>query len=359
MSKKISPIIKAIYVSFLCGIFLILFGIPCLRQYYEDRSVVEVSWEIMEEPIKVPNIVICSTESLRFGNRYKECEGLRGEEMIRCMYFNTLELDKTILKLRYSGRDLEPTQHFEVEMTPLGQCHIIEENATIGTDIFNPILMNLYPNSSFVIYLGDRRLHFYSNDPEAVPGIRIPSFPTEPDEQKVYSLKMVKNVKRNTAKNPCNANPEYKFTKCWQSALEDKSECSLPSLKRGKEAKACTSYTKIFDFLKIWRKIMKMPRKEFIRQLGCELPCEYLDYQTVETTTVVFWPNMENKTIIGFSLASKQVEVRTEVQLYKLTNLVGDFGGSLGLFLGLSFLALWDLLLFVIQWTKSVFKSEK
>ena len=50
-----------------------------------------------------------------------------------------------------------------------------------------------------------------------------------------------------------------------------------------------------------------------------------------------------------FSLATKDILVKTEVQLYKMTSLVGDIGGSLGLFLGFSFLTVWDWILLLFK----------
>ena len=45
------------------------------------------------------------------------------------------------------------------------------------------------------------------------------------------------------------------------------------------------------------------------------------------------------------SLVSSDIRVETEEFLYSWVSLVSDIGGSLGLFLGFSFFAAWDLLL--------------
>lgn len=55
--------------------------------------------------------------------------------------------------------------------------------------------------------------------------------------------------------------------------------------------------------------------------------------------------------IFGFStnalllnFVSTEVEIRREAFVYKATNFVAEIGGALGLFLGVSFLSIWDIL---------------
>ena len=63
-----------------------------------------------------------------------------------------------------------------------------------------------------------------------------------------------------------------------------------------------------------------------------------------------------------FSLwaTSKKTTIRTEQLIYPVTSLVADFGGTLGLFLGFSFITLWDKLPFWGKALKVIFKkSEK
>ena len=41
---------------------------------------------------------------------------------------------------------------------------------------------------------------------------------------------------------------------------------------------------------------------------------------------------------------STEVEIRREAFVYKGTNLLAEIGGALGLFLGVSFLSVWEIL---------------
>ena len=46
--------------------------------------------------------------------------------------------------------------------------------------------------------------------------------------------------------------------------------------------------------------------------------------------------------LFGFILASTDILVKTEAYTYPWVSLLAEFGGALGLFLGFSFIMLWD-----------------
>ena len=73
---------------------------------------------------------------------------------------------------------------------------------------------------------------------------------------------------------------------------------------------------------------------------GCLKPCQYRSYHFVGGKEKV---SLEAESF-AFSLwaVSKKTTIKTEQLIYPITSLVADFGGTLGLFLGFSFIALWD-----------------
>ena len=46
-----------------------------------------------------------------------------------------------------------------------------------------------------------------------------------------------------------------------------------------------------------------------------------------------------------FGFSSTRITVKEEVYLYPLISFISEVGGSLGLFLGVSFLGIWDIIL--------------
>ena len=76
---------------------------------------------------------------------------------------------------------------------------------------------------------------------------------------------------------------------------------------------------------------------------GCLFPCTYDEYRVVAT-------DLRDFNIFGvvFTYGSLGTTVLREYLIYPFDSLVSDFGGTLGLFVGFSFVTLWDLIQLVI-----------
>ena len=94
---------------------------------------------------------------------------------------------------------------------------------------------------------------------------------------------------------------------------------------------------------------------------GCKPPCSYLEYRFNDdpihlgvSMQFSFWINtffQESYGDFGFVLwnMSPNLVVETESLLYNFESLVAEFGGTLGLFVGFSFMVFWDCLEFVLK----------
>jgi hypothetical protein len=73
---------------------------------------------------------------------------------------------------------------------------------------------------------------------------------------------------------------------------------------------------------------------------GCMKPCFYRQYSVIgeKTPTSV----KSDFFTVSFWAVSNDTKVERELLVYPVTSLVAEFGGTLGLFLGFSFMALWD-----------------
>ena len=79
--------------------------------------------------------------------------------------------------------------------------------------------------------------------------------------------------------------------------------------------------------------------EDITEMTGCMKPCTYNMYQfgRKEPSMIEF-----DYFSFGFWATSTKTIIRTEQLIYPLTSLVAEFGGTLGLFLGVSFITLWD-----------------
>jgi hypothetical protein len=74
---------------------------------------------------------------------------------------------------------------------------------------------------------------------------------------------------------------------------------------------------------------------------GCKKPCYYKRYRVIgEKRTTGFKSDFFT---VSFWAVSEDTTVEKEMLVYPLASLVAEFGGTLGIFLGFSFMALWDV----------------
>ena len=94
---------------------------------------------------------------------------------------------------------------------------------------------------------------------------------------------------------------------------------------------------------------------------GCIKPCQYKKYTFIGERNPSAFTGSKYR---FFSLwaVSEKTKVGTEKLIYPLSNLIAEFGGILGLFLGFSFISLWDnihLLKCVCKIVKRFIESPK
>ena len=74
-------------------------------------------------------------------------------------------------------------------------------------------------------------------------------------------------------------------------------------------------------------------------EVGCRKPCSYNEFKFVFESPEVE-PSLKN--MVAFWAASRKTQIEEEVLLYPFTSFIAEFGGALGLFLGFSFMTIWQ-----------------
>ena len=83
---------------------------------------------------------------------------------------------------------------------------------------------------------------------------------------------------------------------------------------------------------------MDVVETDLINMTGCKVPCRYLQFKHAGSKVIA-------QNSFGFKLKFGKTELleEREMYVYGFVSFVSEFGGSLGLFLGFSFMTVWDI----------------
>ena len=107
----------------------------------------------------------------------------------------------------------------------------------------------------------------------------------------------------------------------------------------------CNDTEQLLQYEEEFREISILDRNQISNRTGCLLPCRYKEYKVVETPL----DYSDKFRVMKLLRSTNTVLVKTEHLVYTFSSLLAEFGGALGLFLGFSFLWVWDLLQILIN----------
>ena len=70
------------------------------------------------------------------------------------------------------------------------------------------------------------------------------------------------------------------------------------------------------------------------------------------------FPDLTSGPGFMFGFSSNSLTIKEEKLLYPFDSFLADFGGCLGLFLGLSFLSIWDMFVSILILVSNKFKKD-
>ena len=96
----------------------------------------------------------------------------------------------------------------------------------------------------------------------------------------------------------------------------------------------------IREYNRIFEKIRWADLNTIVKLTQCMKPCKYKKYSFLGDRK----PSLFKSDYVAFSLwaVSENTRVATEQLVYPISSLIAEFGGCLSLFLGVSFVTLWD-----------------
>ena len=187
------------------------------------------------------------------------------------------------------------------------------------------------------MFIHDPDFYVYTANPEIIPRVTV----SLKDATELYIfIKVVFTKRMNKPDDPCTSYESYSFTRCVADSVSARVGCRLElDSFSSEEFPICSSVKEILSIKEEYGKIWSMKHSQLIAHTKCLTPCSYADYQ-LATDPLKY--NFGEEKVLGISFSQSHATERTEQLLYPLESFISEFGGALGLFLGFSFLMIWD-----------------
>ena len=167
-------------------------------------------------------------------------------------------------------------------------------------------------------------------------------------------LSMIEIHNLNTKNKPCNNKNDIKLTDCVNQVYEKELGCKLPWLyNRNISNNICQSQEKFDQFRNMTIHAGKKSMQEKLENHGCLISnCKITKWQEV-TRNEIFGDFKNKMEFRYFMPARSKVTIYQDIRIYDENNFIGDFGGYIGLMLGLSILTVYDYLISLIKSIKN------
>ena len=352
-------------------IFLSYFGIPSVTKYFDKKTMV-VHSEEETYGIEAPAITLFamkdtgipmvtlgwrtkdgSLTSMPSFNMIDHCRKIGFTDVEACVSNDTFELGEFLKEAQlnlFDGKDTtslfrdpstSPLWTEDMTVTFSGRYFTLKLPKTITRREYDAILFRVDTVSSFIytFFVHDENYFIFNINPFSLPGKRWQLHGNTLNASGYsHDLTLTKHKRLNLEGRPCEEDLAYNFTVCVKERLSERIGCRLPWDKWSQQERAeCTSKRQFDQFELAYLSLLNANADVISERTGCKLPCNYKEYKFVESS-----PNpIPNPQSVAFWAASHKTHIEEEVLIYPFTSLVAEFGGSLGLFLGFSFITIW------------------
>ena len=261
------------------------------------------------------------------------------EKLEACIESNVYQKEEIFESLILNAVNLSAWDGYYSVVT-LGKCFVLKAAAgTIGFSQLDALSIALNKSLEYMIIINDPDFMLMTSNPTVVPRL-VFNIDENYGEKTVY-IEATKHLKMNRDESPCAEEAGYSFHDCVRQYIADKVGCnslwgSFPGLPK------CSSVEKVKEYERIYDEIGVMDRRNLTNLAGCLLPCIFTVYSLAEEpfNSVGFEPKVGLDVMFG----QRIITVDKEVFIYPFNSFIAEIGGSLGLFLGFSFLMGLDMI---------------
>lgn len=355
---------KIIFIVLLFSIFIIFFGIGQIQSYLKKGVVVEVSHVSYLDSVHGPKLTICPLDPMtEIGWQDYNFNFCNGKDNFKeCILGSTYEMkDFTWTKEKFRNSSVFFNYTEEITAFSYGNCLTIDGAlGTLNSKIKkeNELVIPLKTNLLYAIFIYDPKFFYISEHPRAVPGLRIDLGSEIQNKHKRFvKIEIIEHEMLNLANQPCDEDETYRFADCLRDQFESAAQCRLPWHEQmyGKgDVKTCDTMEE-FEMMTMkngYNSFINSELNEVVQESGCRRPCRYREIRAAGT------PRDIPESGSGFmffvpKLVSTDILRRTEKLSIPFSTLIGNIGGTLGLFLGFSFMMFWDWIEFVYRYSFS------
>ncbi|CAG0890140.1 unnamed protein product [Darwinula stevensoni] len=154
------------------------------------------------------------------------------------------------------------------------------------------------------------------------------------------TARQVRNIV--TPKNRCIRHLQYSKEKCLDEcilrAMKESSSCRLPWMTKS-DFPPCETKMEMMATVKAYEKLARNGKYKRLN-CSCPMPCSQVEYR------VQIVPPLQhaNTTWVFIYLPSRKIEILREKEAYDISQMVGEVGGCVGMFLGVSLISVYELL---------------
>ena len=331
---------KMIFQVGLLVLFVQFFGIPIVERYTRKEVLTVISKNHLEK-IPVPSVTVVTN-----GFDWEKVCG-DSEDIRACIEENTHSLTDTIhAELGFNMREslMAPELWREDFTDPMyGRSYTLLYPHVRGNN-WRRDYINLHVNASDglirKVFIHDPDLFVININPLTLPVKKLTLTPRS--GRVYYSLALREYRNMDTPKNPCVEDRNYSFITCIKESLSKDMCCRLPwDTLSDQNRPECSTLQQHQAFGSEYETISLASMSEIFTRTGCQKPCKYREYVAVEgpiESLLVTYSYFS----VDLWMTSTDITILTEILVYPWTSLIAEFGGTFGLFFGLSMMTLWD-----------------
>jgi hypothetical protein len=193
-----------------------------------------------------------------------------------------------------------------------------------------------------MIFFHDPDFFILSANPESLP-FTLQTITASTSGKFYFSVSLTEHEELSTPQDPCVEEPTYSFQGCIKENLSRKAGCRMHWDTISDQTRpVCTTLAQYEPFAEEYKNLGDSSMRQITERTGCKKPCSYKEYVLADDLQKSAYPNQGYHLTLDMWMSTTDITVKTEQLLISPATLVANIGGTLSLFLGISFMTLWD-----------------